>query len=190
MERPGYIARTIYGIDELRFEFEHQIEEDLLSGNLQLDGQLQRLLHLFEQTLEVCSASLGSMQLASPGDVQGSISDAVHSGPEEIGDILLIKENDAGHSSSTSRRKRRPQGSQEKMKESNLEDCTPLPSAPLSSETPLGQKKDQSVGIDDTLTESAPSPFCGDDFDSEAAYYLAQSALSQATPHLDDYSYG
>jgi hypothetical protein len=104
MERPGYIARTIYGIDELRFEFEHQIEEDLLSGNLQLDGQLQRLLHLFEQTLEVCSASLGSMQLASPGDVQGSISDAVHSGPEEIGDILLIKENDAGHSSSTSRR--------------------------------------------------------------------------------------
>jgi hypothetical protein len=70
-----------------------------------------------------------------------SISDPVQSKHKDIGDILLIKENDAGHLSSTSRRTSRPQGSQERMKESSLEDYTQLTSAPLSSETPWLKRK-------------------------------------------------
>lgn len=192
MEKPGYIARTSYGMDELRFEFEHRIEEGLQNGSLHRDAQIQRLSHIFEQTLEACSATLGSMQLASPGDggeYQRSISSPVQSKHKDIEDICLTRKNDAGQSSSTSRRTSRLQGSQEGMKESSLEDYTQLKSAPSSSKASLAQKKYHSLGIDDVLPESTLSPFCEDDIESDAAYYLAQSALSQATPRPEDDSY-
>jgi len=193
MERPGYIARTSCGIDELRLEFEHRIKEDLQSGNLQRDGQLQLLLHHFEQTLEACSATLGSMQLASLGDGregQRSISDPVQFKHKDIEDILLAHENDAGHLSATSTRTSRPQRVQDGMKESILEDYAQLKCVPWSSETPLAEKKNQSLGIDDFLPESALSPFYGVNFDSDAAYHRAQPAWSQTTPHPQDNSYG
>jgi hypothetical protein len=121
------------------------------NGNIR-DDQTQRVLDLFQQTLEAYSANLGMLRLTSPES--------------------------------------RQQGYQERTKESSSVGYTQLISAPASSETSLAQKKDQSLGIDDALTESALSPFCGNEFESEAAYYLAQSALSQATTHPEDDSYG
>ncbi|KAE9366629.1 hypothetical protein N431DRAFT_562011 [Stipitochalara longipes BDJ] len=188
IERPGYIAHNIYGIDELRSEFAHRIEGDVQDGTIQRDG-LQRILYQFEQTLEACSAALGLLRLDKPmEDRKGQeiLSAATQANPSGLGNILFNYGDYAGYPSRIAQLTSVQRGFQNRTVEGSGVDHTQLISELPLSATSLVQGRGHSAGIDTALPGSALSQFCGYDFDSEAANFLRQSALPDVTPHVEE----